>query len=61
MLVVGRMNFSARTGFFSCIGFKPTSRAEVSAAAQQSVEFTNTCPVSAQAMVLSLKEGPASS
>ena len=40
--------------FFPRFGFRPIARAEVPAAAQQSIEFRSVCPASAQAMLLSL-------
>jgi len=47
--------------FFPRFGFKPTSRADVPATVQESVEFTSACPVSALVTVLSLEQEPASS
>jgi L-amino acid N-acyltransferase YncA len=41
-------------GFFPRFGFRPTTRAAVPRAVQQSVEFTSACPLSAQVMVASL-------
>jgi amino-acid N-acetyltransferase len=42
--------------FFSKIGFRPVTRADVPQDVQRSIEFTTLCPDTAQAMVISLKD-----
>ena len=59
---VGRVYLLTETAgeFFPRFGFRPTSRAEVPAAVQQSIEFTSACPVSALVMILFLEQEPVS-
>ena len=42
--------------FFPRFGFRPTQRAAVDSAVQQSVEFTSACPASAHVLVATLDE-----
>jgi len=44
------------SGFFPRFGFRPTQRAAVDSAVQQSVEFTSACPASAHVLVATLDE-----
>lgn len=47
--------------FFPRFGFRPTARADVAPAVQQSVEFTGACPASALVMVADLEDAVAGS
>ena len=44
------------TDFFPRFGFRPTARAAVDSAVQQSVEFVSACPTSAHVLVATLDE-----